>query len=139
MQNLAPMLQDNLQLEFFTGKMENFLTCRALATYLKENVIGEERGALVENLALQAIHSTMLTKVSVGDSEMLFSELPNILKLNYPVVNEIRQGCIEIIPQIQKIIRNDIDLPEKMLMWKDFFEFDKLLRMLKVFDSYQHK
>ena len=85
MQNLAPMLQDNLQLEFFTGKMENFLTCRALATYLKENVIGEERGALVENLALQAIHSTMLTKVSVGDSEMLFSELPNILKCRHQI------------------------------------------------------
>lgn len=139
MQNLAPMLQEEVSLEFFEDKMENFLTCRALATYLKKNVIGEERGALVENLALQAIHSTMLTNVSVGDSEMLVSELPNILKLNYPVVENIRQGCIEMIPQIQSMIRANIDSADKMLFWKDFHEFGKLLEMLKVFDSYQHK
>lgn len=139
MENLSPLFDENLSDEFFIGKMETFLTCRALATYLKENALGQKRGELLEQLILKAIHSTMLTNVSVGDTEMLLSELPNILPLNYPVVENIRQGCIEIIPQIQKIIRKSIDSPEKMSMWKEFFEFDNLLRMLKVFDSYQHK
>ena len=139
MQNLSPLLDDDLSDEFFLGKMETFLTCRALATYLKGNVIGSERGELIEQLILKAIHSTLLTKVFIGDAEMLLSELPNILPLNYPVVEEIRQGCIEMIPQIQSMIRTNIDDTEKMMMWRDFFDFDKILRLLKVFDSYQHK
>ena len=119
--------------------METFLTCRALATYLKENTIGEERGALVENAALNAIYKTIFANISLADVKLLLNELPNILPLNYPVVENIRKGCLDILSNLKTKLQRGIDNKDKIIFWRDFNEFDNLLRMLQVFDSYSHK
>lgn len=134
--NLAPILAGKVPEGFFEGKMENFLTCRALSTYLKENVIGEERGALVENASLSAIYFTILTPLSLSDIKLLLNELPNILSMNYPAVENIRKGCLEILSKLKSNIRLGINSQEKMMFWRDFNEFDNLFRILKSLENH---
>lgn len=133
---IAPMLNEELPVKFFEGKMEMFLTCRALASYLKENILDKERGEFIEKATLNAIYSTMQTDMSLADTEMLLSELPNILPLNYPVVDNIRAACVEIISQLKDAIRMKIDNDEKLILWHNFNEYDNLLRLLKGFEGY---
>ena len=112
----------------FAGKMETFLTCLASATWLKKNVIGEEYGEILEKAALNAIRMTLNTSISIGDCKILFNALPDILKFDYPVVDEIRKACLQIIPQFMYFCR-------VQNLWKDFVEMDYLLKMLKSFEQ----
>ncbi len=139
-ENLAPIFSGGeIPLSFFEGKMETFLTCRALASYLKGNVIDEARGEFVETASLKAILSTMFTTVSFADTKLLLSELPNILQLNNPVVKDILTACLNILPQIKNKISNKIDNAQKFMFWIEFEDYDNLYRLLKVFESYEHK
>ena len=135
--NLQPILSENASPKFLEGIMENFLTCRALASHLK-NLIGNQIGEILEQVSLSAILMTAATTtVPVCDAELLLSELPNILILKYPEVKEIHRACLELIPKLKDLIRSKIDCAEKFEYWRDFNDFDNLLRLLKVFDSYQ--
>lgn len=110
--------------------METFLTCRKLAEYLRQTVLNDRVGNFFEEMSLQAIYRTLNTSNSVAEFEMLFSELPKILPLNYPVVNDIRKACINILEQLPSVWRkNDL--------WQNFSECDYLLNMLKAFDAYK--
>ncbi len=100
--NLSPVFVKNATADFFEGKLETFLTCRALASYLKENVLDKKRGEILEAAALKALVAAIQTNLTVADAELLISELPNILKLNYPEVKEIFSISLEIISQIKK-------------------------------------
>ncbi len=137
--NLAPILSGKATPEFFEGKMETFLTCRALATFLKETVLGNERGELVEKAALQAIYQTSLSKLTSDDVGLFISELPNILQLNYPEVKEILHISQNIVEKMKDEINLQMDSFGKSGLWRDFNDADNLLRMLQVFDSYSHK
>ncbi len=139
MKNLSPLLNNNLPVEFFEDKMETFLTCRALAAYLKENVIGKENGEKIEKLTLTAIHNTLLSKVSAADVEMLLSEMSNLLPLNYPMVQNIRVALIELIPQVKEMIKAYILKERNFLFWLKNQNLDNMLEMLKTFDEYEHK
>ena len=76
---------------------------------------------------------------SFSDSELLLSELTNILPLNYPEVENIRQSCIQIATQMKERIRNVITDPTKFEYYREFNNFDNLLRMIQVFEYYSHK
>ena len=99
---------------------------------LKENFLDEESGKFFEEKSLQAIQKTLSASVNVSDLELLFSELPSILKLNYPVVDEIFQSCINIIPQLMDYFRSSN-------LWKNFAEMNYLLEFLKTFEPYRKK
>jgi len=136
--NLSPVFSKNVTADVFEGKLETFLTCRALASYLKENVIDKKRGEILEAATLKAIIAAMHTNLTVADAELLISELPNILKLNYPEVKEILSGSLEILPQIKKTINSKIDSPEKFQFWRNFNEYDNIFRLLKAFECYKN-
>lgn len=138
-QNIAPILNENVTPEFFVGKMETFLVCRALASYLKENTLDETRGNFIEKATLNAIHQAAITDLSFADAILLVGELPKFLSLNYPVVEDIRQICLEIIPQMQDIILKKMNRNEKDEYWSDFNYLDDLLRILRALDNYAHK
>ena len=136
MKTLSPMLKGNVPEEFFEGKLETFLTCLALSTYLRENVLGSERGEFVEQLSLHAVFKTTFTTLTLADSQLLLNELPNILPLKYPEVKNIYENSLAIVAQIKNYISDSIDCHEKFLYWREFDNMDNLLRILQGFESY---
>ena len=130
--NLAPVFSEKSSPQNFAGQMETFLTCRALASYLRKGVLGDTAGKIFEEAALNAIFKSFVGNFSIADLRLLFTELPEILALNYPVVQNIRQNCIQILPQLINILRLQSN-------WSEYVQLNHFLNMLKTFDNYAHK
>ena len=111
--------------EFFIGKMETALTCRAVSTYLRGRFPNNERLRIYEEASLAAILKS-LDGIKLSDTRLLLSELPELLSLPYPVVKDLREVTIEIISQTMDFMR-------KNEFWKDFSDLDHLRRLLKNF------
>ncbi len=126
-QNLLPMFSKYVGQEFFTDKMETFLTCRAMSSYLRGIVLDESAANFFEELSLKAIYRTLFTQISIADIKLLIQELPRILPLNYPIVKDIRAILIEMIPQLMNIYR--VYDPSA---WKEFVNLKYLIEMLKI-------
>ena len=133
--NITPIIGDNLDSKNFEGKMETFLTCRALASFLKGNVLDNARGEFAEKLSLQAIFNASLTDLSFDEAGLLLSELPNLLRFDYPVVKDIIQSCMEIIIQIKNMIESQITDNTKFDQWKIVNDYDDLLILLQGFTN----
>ena len=97
-----------------TFDLETALTCRAASNYLREK--------LYEEASLAAILKS-LDGLKLSDVRLLLSELPELLKLPYPVVNDLRGASIQIISQTMNFMR------EKEF-WKDFSDLEHMRRLL---------
>ncbi len=128
--NLAPTFAKNVPPESVTGKLETFLTCRKLAEYLRENILDETAGNFFEEAALNAIYKTLHTQVAISDLRLFFSELPNFLVLNYPVVENLRELAINLIQQVMSVYR-------LQNAWREFTKLEYLMNMLKIFDTHK--
>lgn len=95
--------------------LETALTCRALSTYL--------RGKIYEEASLAAVLKS-LDGLKLSDVRLLLSELPNLLSLPYPAVEEIRSASIQIISQTMDFMR-------KNEFWKDFSDLELVQRFIK--------
>lgn len=94
---------------------------------MKNVVFNEKMGNFIEETALEGILKTLYVGgFEIADARLLFSELPRILKLPYPVVNDICIACINIIPHIMEIFRMNG-------LWKEFAEVEYIMNMLKSF------
>ena len=91
------------------------MTCRALSTYL--------RGKIYEEASLAAVLKS-LDGLKLSDVRLLLSELPNLLSLPYPAVEEIRSASIQIISQTMDFMR-------KNEFWKDFSDLELVQRFIK--------
>lgn len=89
--NLSPTLLPDTPLEFYAGKVETFLTCRAVASYLQTKLSDTAQVKLYEEAALKAILKSLQTRYTFADAGLLVQELPTLLKLPYPVVEELRK------------------------------------------------
>ncbi len=126
---LAPTFGKNLSKNIFQGKMEIFLTCRRVATYLRENAFNETAGKFFEEISLEAINSTILkTTLTTAELRLLIFELPNILQSDYPAVENIRQSCLKIIPKLMDTFRRPT-VPN----WNEFIKLKYILEMLQSF------
>lgn len=114
--------------EFFQGKLETFLTCRALAGILKRNAPKDNRGKFLEEASLRLVNRTFATQMTFAEIMMMINALPPILSLPYPVVDEVRQNCISFIRQIMS------DLHENS-QWEEFVEFGNYLELLMAFGN----
>ena len=125
--------------EFFKNKAETFLTCFSLSSFLKERFIDKELGKMFEEFSLHAVGQSFAAGFSIPDFQLLVKELPQILKLPYPVSNGIRSMYFEIMPKITEILRSLVTAPGYMYIFADIHEFKYIMEMLKVFDQYNHK
>lgn len=125
--NLSPtLLVPNTPSQFYAGKMETFLTCRAVASYLKTKLADDAPAKFFEEAALKAIRRTFLSgNMTIADARLFIRELPDMLSLSYPVVKEIHAAALNIIPQMMNVMRLNI-------MWKDYVELDYVLNLLKL-------
>ena len=133
--NLAPVLKGNATQEFFEGKMETFLTCLALATYLKKNILGNERGEIIEKASLNAIYRAGSTNLPINEAQLFLSELPDILSMNYLEVENIRKSSLEIVEKVKNIAGYSVGFTANFLYWEDFYDYNNVQKMLQYFDN----
>lgn len=103
MKNLFPPSSDDI---------ETFLTCRAVSPT-----------KFFEEASLVAVLKS-LDKMNLTDAQILIRELPNILRLPYPVVRELKAELIRRLPQIMY----DLHLKEA---WRTYAELDYIYELLK--------
>ena len=125
---ILPAVRLNESNEFYQGKLETFLTCRALAGFLKENFPKDNRGKFLEEAALRVINRIYFTDLTFAETFMMINSLPPIMKLSYPIVAEIHQNCVQFIQQIMDNFQNN-------LRWEDFVELGNYLELLMAFDK----
>jgi len=132
-QNLVPVLSDQTPKEFFTGKVENFLTCLHLISYLKESIMDDTDAETFEELSLIALYKSLSAKLQLADIELLLEEMPKILVMPYPVVEKICAVLIEMIRQIIKSLRSAGGA------WKKIGALNHEIEMLKSFQGVINK
>lgn len=124
MKNLSPTLLPNTPPNFYAGKMETFLTCRAVAAYLKTKIADDAPAKFFEEASLKAILKSV-NGMTFADARLLIRELPNLLTLPYPVVKDLRNFSLQLIPQMMNTMRmNGI--------WKDYVELDFIRDLIKI-------
>ena len=123
-QNLLTTTVGSTPRNFYEGKIENFLTCLHLSGYLRGKLFDDDGAKIFEELSLNALYKSIVVGSSIADILLLIDELPTILKLNYPAVKEIRDACIQIIPQIMTTYRLNH-------YWQGFTELEYILKLLK--------
>ena len=121
--NLSPTLLQTTPPNFYAGKMETFLTCRAVAAYLKTKLVDESSANFFEEAALKAILKS-ITGMSLADARLWLSELPELLTLPYPAADEMQVAAEQIVPQIMSVMHTN-------RLWKNFTELDYILRLLQ--------
>ena len=126
--NLSPTLLPNTPQDFYAGKIETFLTCRAVAAYLRMRLTDEAPAKFFEETSLKALLKAVKVGTSFADMQLLLSESPELLILPYPVVEELREACLYIIPQMMNVMHLNN-------RWQDYVELDYIQRLLKTFRS----
>ncbi len=124
MKNLSPTLIPTTPPQFYAGKMETFLTCRAVSSYLKTKLPDDSTAKFFEEAALKAILRSF-NGMNLADARLFLRELPNLLTLPYPVVKDVRQAAQNLIPQMLNMFRINS-------MWKDYVELDYVQELLKL-------
>ena len=93
--NLSPTLLPTTLPEFYAGKIETFLTCRAVAAYLQTKLPNDVPLKFFEEASLKATLRTLASgSLTFADARLLIRELPKLLRLPYPVVNDLRNAAL---------------------------------------------
>lgn len=121
--NLSPTLVPNTSPDFYVKKLETFLTCRAVAAYLKTKLTNDAPAIFFEEASLKAAIKS-ITNLNFAEAQLLLSELPNLLTLPYPVVNELRDACLNIVPQMKEFLH-------LRGRWGEFAEINYIHRLLQ--------
>ena len=125
--NLFQTVINGTPLQFYSGKMENFLTCLSLSAYLRGKVFDDTGAKFFEEASLNAIHKTFYAGgITLADILLLIGEMPKILQMNYPAVKNLRDGLLQIIPQMLEMLR-------LQSRWQEFTELNYKLDMLRSF------
>ena len=124
MKNLLPTFMAETLQNFYLGKMETFLTCRAVASYLQTKLADSAQAKFFEEASLRAIVKS-LDKVMIGDFQLLIRELPKLLALPYPAVKDLRNELIKCMPQI-------IDSLHMHFAWQEYVTMDHIHDLLKL-------
>ena len=114
--------------EFFTGKLEIFLTCRALAGIFRRTYPKDSRGRFLEEAALRAVNRTHFTKMTFAEIMMMLNALPQILILPYPIVADIHQNCMNFVRQIMSDF-------QRAKLWDRFIETRNYFELLTAFKA----
>ena len=104
--------------------METFLTCREVAAYLQTKLPDDVPLKFFEEASLKAILKTF-GGLNLAEARLLIRELPKLLRLPYPVVKDLRNAILQIIPQLMNVMRLNI-------MFKDYVELDYIQDLLEL-------
>jgi len=123
---LLKALNKNLSSKTFEGKVETFLTCLNLATFLKSlKLIDDAQSRTFEQAALQSLAESLKADVNFPAAHLLISELPKILSLSYSEVDEIRSQCLNKIENMMMTYRLNN-------LWQQFHELEFIGNLLTI-------
>ncbi|MBE8955096.1 MAG: glycosyltransferase family 92 protein [Quinella sp. 2Q5] len=123
---LLPAARADTPEDFFAGKLETLLTCRALAGILRRSFPKDSRGSFMEEAALRAINRTHFTRMTFAEIMMMLRALPQILVLPYPVVSNIHRNCMNFVRQLISDYR-------RAARWDRFVETENYFELLASF------
>lgn len=115
---------------FFDGKVETYLTCLAVSSYLKKSYLDETTGELFEEASLNALCQTFLTKITLIDLRLIIAELPRLLAIPYSTIKSLITVCLETFPQFLE----DFRVKDEQ---KNLQELNYIIRMLQTFAEYK--
>ena len=115
---------------FFEGKLETFLTCLTISSYLQKGYLDEVTGTLFEEASLNALCKTFSTKISIVELRLLIGELPRLLAMPYAAVNSLLVACGSIFPQWLQDFRANGDM-------RNFEELTYIMRMVQLIAAYR--
>ena len=110
--------------EFFTGKLETFLTCRKLA-----EVFGTRIGnRSAEEYALVWIYQSLVTRhpFNYAELQLLFNELPALLSRPFPLCRKILRQVVE---KFFPLIDDDLKRAQN---WGGFYYMDYTRQLLNL-------
>ena len=119
---LAKTLTKKFYAESLDGKLETFLTCRAVAEKFQIKI--DEHSA--EEIALAKIHQILSegTALSYHDMQLFIEVLPEILSRPFPLAKKIFQTFT------LKVLPATIDIAKKFGAWSDYKNLRSLQRLL---------
>ena len=130
-QTLTQCSPSNAPAEFFTDKLETFLTCRAVAE--KFDIKIGERSA--EEYALAWIYLTLINAKPIprAEAELFLRALPEILSRPFPICRKIRDFALNIIiPSLCEVLKsgNVESSADDWMARADWLYIQKLLRLV---------
>ena len=130
-QELEPLLVKELTDEDLVGKMETFLTCRAVASELNATFFVGTTEKTFEEVALTIISMPKFLKtIKPSDIGLMLSELPKILPLKYLAVKNICKFCRLIIPTYITIFQ-----VYNQAAWRTFVDLKQLIDYLQIIED----
>ncbi|MBR1397390.1 MAG: hypothetical protein IJ563_07645, partial [Selenomonadaceae bacterium] len=112
----------NVAKSLLEGNMDKFLTCFAV---IEDILLNDKDADFLRELSLKCLHKSLLSgNVDLWQLQLLFDELPRILKYSYPIVDDIKKDCLKFIPQVMNFYRMQSN-------WLPYNQLNYLLQMLQ--------
>ena len=118
--DLIKVLEKNLPSDappdFYAGKMETFLACRAIASYLQTKLADNKIAKFYEEVSLNAALKAFIASASMADRELFIMELPTLLRLPYfarfqlEYIREFFKGATDFIKGQGNILTQELKL-----------------------------
>ena len=124
MKNFSPILLSDMPQDFYAGKLETFLTCRAASTHLKNKIADDTLPKFFEEASLKAIVNSVSGGLTLTDKVLFIKELPALLKLQYPIVKDLRDVGLQVIDELKGEFHSQ-------KLWKDYTELDYISELLE--------
>ena len=99
-----------------------------MSSYLRGKILDDKGANFFEEKSLEAIHRSLYAKLQIADVFLLIDEMPKIVTLNYPIVEQILGGLIKIVEELIKFLRTNSLRHEEVNM-------GRTLNYLKTFDT----
>ena len=110
LQNVMPAFVAGTSREFFGGKLDTFLTCRAVSHSLADNWLDKKLAECLEELSLRCVYYALASdNLQPWQFMLLLKELPKLLKLEYESLKDIKIACRNLLPQMLDYFRLKTD------------------------------
>lgn len=120
-----PLTLSNTPDKIFAGRLHEFLTCRSIGRKLGDDgAIERTTAEFLEKLSLKCAHRSLASGgLEFWQVLLLLDELPKLLPLEYDVVDDIKNACRQLIPQVMMQYRLAGD-------WRSYKNLNYKMQML---------
>ena len=124
--NLLPVMIENSPKDSFNNKIETFLICWSIAQELRNVLLDDADANYFEERSLKGIlKSLMVGEIEICQLELLIDVLPKILFRPFPIVQEIKDIVIQLIPKFLKYKQMEN-------AWKNHKQLSYILQLLQL-------
>ena len=112
--------------------LETSLICRALSTYLRGKLTKDaDSWGICERVSLRMILNS-LQNVTFDEVQLLILDLPNLLRLPYPEINDLRNAVLKIIPKTMNLLIEIAAKNKRLDLYRKYVELNYTQDLLKL-------